>query len=223
MSRRSRPFRALPLPLPAILMLAILLVTAAALPAAAHDEGVSQEETNTRIARQFTEEVYNQQMLDKIPEYVAVDFVDRSPGAPANAKGPDFVRAQAEQSLAGMPDLTFELLRTVAEGDLVTLHWKARGTGSAQLVGGAAEGKKIEIEGISIFRMQDGKIAESWDLVDRLALLQQAGFRIAPPAPAAPADAPEAPEAVPDEEQTPEAADEPLATEEDGTTDGGGR
>lgn len=219
MSERFRPLRALSTPL-----LAALLLTAGALPAAAQDEGTSQEETNTRIVRQFTEEVYNQQMLDKIPEYVAADFADRSPGAPANAKGPDFVRAQAEQSLAGMPDLTFEVLRTVAEGDLVTMHWKARGTGSAQLVGGAAEGKKIEIEGISIFRMQDGKIAESWDLVDRLSLLQQAGFRISPPAGGAqPAPGATAPEATPDEEQAPQATDEPMSTEEDGAANDGGR
>ncbi|HEX2253769.1 MAG TPA: ester cyclase [Thermoanaerobaculia bacterium] len=218
MSRRSRPFRALPTPL-----LAILLVTAVALPAAAQEEGVSQEAANTRIAQQFTEEVYNQQMLDKIPDYVAADFVDRSPGAPPGPHGPDFVRKQADQSFAGMPDLTFELLRTVAEGDLVTMHWKAVGTASAELAGGAAEGKRIELQGISIFRMQDGKIAESWDLVDRLSLLQQAGYRILPPA--APAAAPAAPEEAqtPDEAHHPDGAGEPRATEEDGATNGAGR
>lgn len=141
-------------------------------------------ERNKELARRFVEEVYNQRRFDKIPDYVADGFVDRSPGAPPEAKGPAFVRRQAEATYTAFPDLKFEPLRMVAEGDLVAVHWTSRGTASDQAAGGGAEGKKVEIQGISIFRYDAaGKVVESWDLVDRLSLMRQLGFEVEPPTP----------------------------------------
>ena len=151
--------------------LATLVLASAAL-AATPDE-------NKRIAREFTEVVYNQKQLDEIPRYVADHFIDRSPGAPAEAKGPAYVRSQAEGSLASFPDLSFEILRMMAEDDLVTLHWRATGTSAPE--GGLPGGKKTRLEGISIFRMEKGKIVESWDIVDRVAMFRQLGFELVPP------------------------------------------
>lgn len=162
---------------------AALVLLLCALPGAA-EEGASTPESpadNEEIIRRFTAEVYNAQKLDAIPIYVAESFVDHSPGGPPGPHGPAFVRAQAEQSFSGMPDLTFSIEHLFSEGDMVAMHWRAKGTASAAFGGGGSEGRKIDVEGISLFRMDEGKIVESWDIVDRLTLFQQAGFRVMPP------------------------------------------
>lgn len=134
----------------------------------------SSPDENRKIVEEFTSVVYNEHQLDRIAEFVSEEFVDRTPGAPEDAKGPEFVRKQAEQTFKTFPDLKFEILRTVAEGEMVAIHW--RGVGTASLT------KKVTtVYGISIFRMTDGKIIESWDIVDRLSMIQQLGYRIAPP------------------------------------------
>ncbi|MDX1583088.1 MAG: ester cyclase [Thermoanaerobaculia bacterium] len=129
---------------------------------------------NRAIVEEFTETVYNQRQLDRIPDYVSAGFVDNSPGAPENAKGPEFVLEQAKQTFRTFTDLQFEILRTLAEDDLVSMHWRAVGTA-------ASTGEITRVEGISIFRMDEGKIVESWDIVDRLSMLRQLGFRVVPP------------------------------------------
>ena len=85
-------------------------------------------EQNKQRARLFTEEVYNQRRFDRIPEYIAADFVDHSVDAPPDARGPALVRQQAETGFAAFPDLKFDILHLVAEGDLVSMHWQALGT-----------------------------------------------------------------------------------------------
>ncbi len=153
------------------LISACLLFTTLALAPAA--SGASPED-NRSIVEEFTRVVYNEQQLDRIPDYVGESFVDSSPGAPDDAKGPGFVLRQAKQSFVTFPDLTFEIQHTIAERDLVTMHWRATGTA-------ASTGNPTIVEGISIFRMDEGKIVESWDIVDRLGMLQQLGFKITPP------------------------------------------
>ncbi len=160
----------------------ILLLMLALLGGCATTRGrnLAAEEENKRLARVFTEEVYNQRQLDRIPVYVAEDFVDRSPGAPPEAKGPEYVRRQAEASFEAIPDLRFNVEHLLAEGELVLIHWRATGTDPQAL---DAEGapRQVALEGHSLFRMREGRIVESWDVVDRLGYLLQRGFKLLPP------------------------------------------
>jgi len=172
---------------PFILLLALtLLATAGASPAAADAEGgdaASVEARNTELALAFIQDVYLDRDFDKIPSYIAEEFVDHSPGAPPEARGPAFVRRQAEATLAGFPDFRFEQRHTVAEGDLVAIHWTMSGTSTEAVAGPGGAGKAVKVDGISLFRYNaEGKVAESWDLVDRAGMLRQLGFDIRPPA-----------------------------------------
>lgn len=179
---RSAPLRSAPL----VLLLALTLLAAWPVQATAAEGGdaaSSVEARNTQLALEFIQEVYLDRDFDKIPDYIAEDFVDHSPGAPPDARGPDFVRRQAEATLASFPDFRFEKRHTVAEGDLVAIHWTMTGTSTEAVAGPGGAGKAVAVDGISLFRYDDeGKVAESWDLVDRAGMLTQLGFQIRPPA-----------------------------------------
>lgn len=54
------------------------------------------------------------------------------------------------------------------------------------LLGIPATGKRFQFGGISIFRLANGRIAEHWEQLDRLALIQQLGLVPEPDAPSAP-------------------------------------
>jgi predicted SnoaL-like aldol condensation-catalyzing enzyme len=161
------------------LVLAVLTgcATASSAPKAA-----APEVLNKQLAVAFTEEVYNQRLLERIPQYVAEDFIDRSHGAPENARGPAFVRQQAEASLQALPDLKFDIQHLVADEDLVLVHWKASGT-DAKVKDAAGQPRPVTLYGHSLFRMREGKIVESWDIADQLPLLLQRGYKVVPPSP----------------------------------------
>jgi ketosteroid isomerase-like protein len=63
----------------------------------------------------------------------------------------------------------------IAEGDRVMVRWSSRGTHLGESHGLPPTGKQVTNSGINIFRVADGKIAEVWDIFDRLWLWQQLG------------------------------------------------
>jgi steroid delta-isomerase-like uncharacterized protein len=63
----------------------------------------------------------------------------------------------------------------IAEGDRVMVRWTMHGTHQAEFHGLPRTDKQVTYSGINIFRVADGKIAEVWDLYDRLWMWQQLG------------------------------------------------
>jgi predicted ester cyclase len=139
--------------------------------------------SNKERARLFTEEVYNQKRLERIPEYVAPDYVDRSEGAPQDLRGPEVVRSQAETGFTLFPDLKFEMLHVMAEDDWVMVRWRATGTDTQGPPTPDGRSRPLTFQGDSLYRLREGKLVESWDITDRLDPLLQRGFKVVPPGP----------------------------------------
>jgi len=138
-------------------------------------------ESNKQLVRKFTDEVYNQRKKAAIDTYVHPDFVDHSPGTGSDAHGIDYVKAQWDRNYVAFPDLTFKLDDVLGEGDRVVMRWTSDSTFSGTLGSVAGKGQKVSVQGVSIFRIQDDKIIESWDFVDRAGMMMQAGFKLVPP------------------------------------------
>ena len=90
------------------------------------------------------------------------------------------VREANETLRASFPDTVHLIQDQVAEGDKVVTRLIGRGTFRADFQGIPATGKLVEITGISIHRIADGKLAEHWANVDGLGFLQQLGALPAP-------------------------------------------
>jgi len=73
------------------------------------------------------------------------------------------------------PDFENTPQAELAAGDKVVVRWRAHGTHLAPLGELPATGRKIAVFGIDIFRLTDGMVAESWEEVDRLGMMQQLG------------------------------------------------
>jgi steroid delta-isomerase-like uncharacterized protein len=63
---------------------------------------------------------------------------------------------------------------TIVEGDMVVLRWSLTGIHRGEFLGIPRTGKAITLRGIDIYRVQDGKIAEHWNVVDMFGFCQQA-------------------------------------------------
>jgi len=74
------------------------------------------------------------------------------------------------------PDVVIVPEKLIAEGDLVTIYWIARGTNTGTGNGLPATGKKAELAGITIWRIVNGKIKEEWSAFDQLSMMQQLGL-----------------------------------------------
>ena len=63
----------------------------------------------------------------------------------------------------------------MAEGDQAMVRWTFHGTQQGEYLGLPPTNKQVTYSGINIFRVADGRIAEIWDIYDRLWLWQQLG------------------------------------------------
>ena len=78
------------------------------------------------------------------------------------------------------PDLVETVDDLVAEGDRVGLRLTLRGTHLGAFRGAEATGKRVEVMGMAIVRIEGDRIAEGWFFFDREAMWEQLG--IDPPA-----------------------------------------
>jgi predicted ester cyclase len=91
-------------------------------------------------------------------------------------KGPKAVEAYALGFRKSFPDLNVRIIELIAEGDLVMARCEATGTQKGEMNGIPATGKSGKIAHWTINRFNDeGKITESWNLNDELAMMRQLG------------------------------------------------
>jgi len=99
-----------------------------------------------------------------IDALVAADVVFRNP--PVVVKGIDDFRKLVAALRTAIPDLRFTLEDELAEGNKVATRWVMRGTQGA---------RKMDVSGMDIFLIEDGKIREIWVNMDTLAQARQMG------------------------------------------------
>ena len=134
---------------------------------------------NKAIVRRLMQEAINQKNLDIIEELVAPDFVNHTapPGTPPTREAWKKIVARMG---AALPDAHLYIEDEIAEGDRVTTRFTFQGTHRGELMGISATGKTVNIGGIHIARVVNGKIVERWEEIDKMSMMVQIGA-IAPP------------------------------------------
>jgi steroid delta-isomerase-like uncharacterized protein len=127
------------------------------------------------ISRRFLEEAFNSGKLDVVDELVAPEFVNHDAALPEPTVGIEAAKASINGYREAFPDLRLTVEQQLAEGELVTTRWSARGTHQGELMGMAATGKQATVTGITIDRIVEGRLVESWTNWDTLGLMQQLG------------------------------------------------
>ena len=78
--------------------------------------------------------------------------------------------------LGAFPDLRFTIEDQIAAGDKVATRWTATGTNTGAFGSMPATGRHIQISGLLLDRVVDGKVVERWEQWDQMAMLQQLGL-----------------------------------------------
>ena len=88
-------------------------------------------------------------------------------------------RQRHEMLAAAFPDTHYDIQELVAEGDTLVARWRMTGTHEGELVGPTMTipptGKRIDLWGMSLYRMEDGMAKEIWESFDMMEFLGQLG------------------------------------------------
>lgn len=130
-------------------------------------------EENKSLPRRSYEEIYNQGNLDVADDIYDENFVIHM--SPSDLKGTKSIKEYALMLRNAFPDLKFKIEDQIAEGDKVATRWAVTGTHKGEYMGVAATGKFVSNTGISLHRIIDGKMVESWVSSDNLGVMQKLG------------------------------------------------
>jgi predicted ester cyclase len=78
------------------------------------------------------------------------------------------------------PDMSLSIEELIAVGDKIITRCVIRGTQEGEFMGIPATGKKIDISGIIISRIENGKLVEEWREMDTLRCMFQLGMDLKP-------------------------------------------
>lgn len=131
---------------------------------------------NKTIVRRFVEEFQNGGNESAAEELLAADFVDHSPfpGVSPDREGVKRLFAALRQAF---PDLRAKIHDQLAEKDRVATRKTFRGTHRGEFLGIAPTGRSVSFDVIDVVRVEEGRIAEQWNVIDLMGLLQQIGPR----------------------------------------------
>jgi steroid delta-isomerase-like uncharacterized protein len=132
-------------------------------------------EDNKDLARLPWEQIVNQQNLDAVDEIYPADIVWHVPEG--DIQGSEQVKQFVAMYLSAFPDINVTVEDVIAEGDKAVTRWTMRGThqGETEELGPPTE-RQIEVEGITIHRIEGGKIVEEWERYDNLSVMEQLGL-----------------------------------------------
>lgn len=100
------------------------------------------------------------------------DCVWHAPGG-MEARGHEGLKQLMKMLGSAFPDKHYKIHDLIAEDDKVVARWTMSGTHKGEYMGIPATNKHIELNGIYIIRLLDGKQAEWWLEADMLGLMQQ--------------------------------------------------
>ena len=131
-------------------------------------------EQNKAIALRASE-IVNQKNPDLIEECYPPDFVWHGPDQ--DIRGYEQAKQLSYTFLAAFFDAQITDEDVIAEGEKVIRRYTTHAThqGETEMFG-PPTGRQIELKGITIHRIEGGKIVEEWKSYDNLSMMKQLGF-----------------------------------------------
>lgn len=127
------------------------------------------------IAKKYFENFYNEISSEKavevVNDIVSNDFIDFAPipGLPPNKEG----FKKAVSIINGAFSQKYSITNVFSEGNVHTGVWKASVTHIGDFMGVSATNKTFDVEGITIYEVENDKIIKHWEKFDLYKIMNE--------------------------------------------------
>ena len=131
-------------------------------------------EKNIAIIRRFYEAVFITGKMNPaaIDQYLTADFVGHD--LPAGLEGREGYKKFVSMLAASFSEMShLEACDMIDNGDRVAVRWSSAGRHTGEFMGIPATGRQVTVKGIDIFRLAGDKIADLWQEIDIMGILEQ--------------------------------------------------
>jgi predicted ester cyclase len=127
-------------------------------------------------AMQKINEMFMSGNTDGIENYVADNVVEHNPDPMIKSTGIQYLKDAIKTYKAGYPDMKFNILSLVAEGDMAVMHFNMTGTNTGQMGDYPPTNKAVDVNGVDIVRFENGKGVEHWGYWEESKMMTQLGL-----------------------------------------------
>ena len=139
----------------------------------------AMEEQNMEIVKHAWE-LYSKGDFEALKELFAPEYVSYSPSAALKPASLEEAIEAGKMIFKAAPDSNWKIEELLASGDKVATRWFYKGTHEGEFMGIPPTANKIEFNGITIARIENGKIIEEREYYDVLGMMQQLGMELKP-------------------------------------------
>ncbi len=133
-------------------------------------------DANVDVVRRI-EAAWAENDLDALDDLIAADYTPHTPGSDQMPPGLQGAKMAHQQSMQAFPDRQNEVLDIFGEGDQVVAHVRMTGTNTGGLpwFGIPANDHKVDTDWITIYRLEGGRVVETWAQMDIPRMMMQLG------------------------------------------------
>ena len=100
--------------------------------------------------------------------------------SPENVVGIEAAKAFYTNYITGFSNIEFTIVDIFGQHDKLVKYWNFKGTNTGEFFGMPPTGNKVDIDGVTLVKMKNGKIAQEQDFMDNMAFMQQLGIVSSP-------------------------------------------
>jgi len=127
------------------------------------------------VVNRLFEEVLVGHDMEGLSEIVSPHILIHPTAMPCEAGfyGIEGIRHWLGEQWSAFPDLTISNHFAVAQGDIVAVRWTAQGTSQGNFLMLTPTGERVEFTGVSMYRVEERKIAEIWETRNTFGIMAQ--------------------------------------------------
>lgn len=135
----------------------------------------SSVDKNIKMYTQVWDNIMNKGQIDQISSQ-NFDANITMISSPQNIVGIEAFKTHYQNFLTGFSEQLFTIKEIFGQGDNLVKHWSFKGRHTGSFFGIPATGKLVDVEGVTLVKMNNGKIAQEQDFMDSMIFLQQLGI-----------------------------------------------
>ena len=137
---------------------------------------MSTPHENQAVIEKLVDAINTGEIARVASEFIADNLVRHDlTDPPADEGGSSGVTDLMRRLRAASPDLQFEIVDIFANEDRVALHYIMTGTHQGHFLGVTPSGRRFQLHGVNLYRLENGKVVETWQLGDVLGFMTQVG------------------------------------------------
>lgn len=132
-------------------------------------------ESNIKMYSTLWEKVINERKIDLINS----DYYDAQVSLITSSNlviGIDSVKVHYNNFLTGFSDAKFSIIDIYGQGNQITKHWRFEGTHDGIFFEIPPTDNKVDLYGVTLVLMREGKVFQEQDFYDNNLFLKQLGF-----------------------------------------------